>query len=68
MSLLIVVTLILVVADVVVRQSIVGIFFIVIFPVLRLEEGASISVSDVETFCIAARETMDAVDDVLWER
>ena len=34
---------------------------------LRLEEQAPIPVSDVETSGIVTRETIHAVDDVLWE-
>ena len=64
-DLLIVVTLILLVAAVVVWPSIGGNVFIIICPVFRLEEGALISVSNVETFWIAARETIDVIDNIL---
>ena len=68
MNFLIVVTVIFVVADVFVWRSIGGIVFIVICPFLGIKEGSPISVSNVKTFWIAERKTMDAIDNVLWER
>ena len=64
---LIFVALITVLAVILVGQSVGGVVVFIVYPVLRLEERAPISVSNVKAFWIAARETMNAVDDVLWE-
>ena len=64
---LIVVTLIFIFAVIVILQSVGGIIVIIVGPFLRLDERAPIPVLDVDTFGIAARETMHAVDDVMWE-
>ena len=64
---LIVVTIIFVVSGIVVRRNVGRIVSIIVGPILRLEERAPIPVSNVETFLIAACETMNGVDDVLWE-